>query len=57
MLPQYLSVLSITEMKKILKQYEMSYCFKTRDEYIKRLKKLKKLINFPWRKDQKIQNQ
>ena len=54
MLPQYLSVLSITEMKKILKQYEMSYCFKTRDEYIKRLKKLKKLINFPWRKDQKI---
>ena len=54
MIPEQLSLLTIAEMKTILKHYELSYCFKDRKEYIKRIMKLKKLISFPWREDQDI---
>lgn len=46
--------LTIATMKRVLKHYELSHCFRTKDEYVKRIEKLKSLINFPWREDQKI---
>ena len=53
MVPKEIEAMTIAEMKNVLKQYELSYCFKKRDEYVKRMKKLKQLLSFPWRVDQK----
>jgi hypothetical protein len=45
-------LLSIQDMKDMLKDFGSYHSFKSKDEYIKRINHLKTNINFPWREEQ-----
>ena len=45
---------TIREMKEFLQSIGSTHSFKTKDEYIERIKRFEDYLQFPWRKDQLI---
>jgi hypothetical protein len=48
-----LSTLTIPKMKAFLKSINATNSFRTKSDYIERMETFKKVIDFPWRKDQR----
>lgn len=44
---------TINVMKSFLKEFGSTYTFKTKQHYIERIAKIQKVIDFPWRADQR----